>query len=204
MKLVGRYMSPFVRRVAVTARHYGIAYENVPLSTIEGRDGIKAFNPITRVPVIELADGARIVDSSVIIDYFDLQMAPEQRLVPPEGAERSRILSLTAIALGSAEKMIQSYYEQHRRPAEFVYRPWIEACDEQAFDGYAYLESGLQGNWLAGERFSHADIAAAVAISTLRRLDAAAGEKAAARFPRICALTDRCEDMPAFRAVPLP
>ncbi|RUM98162.1 glutathione S-transferase family protein [Pseudaminobacter arsenicus] len=204
MKLVGRYMSPFVRRVAVTARHYGLAYENVPLSTIDGRDGIKAFNPITRVPVIELADGTRIVDSSVIIDYFDTQVAPEKRLVPPAGAGRVRILSLTAIALGSAEKMILSYYEQHRRPAEFIYRPWVEACDEQAFDGYAYLESELDGAWLAGEDFSHADIAAAVAISTLRRLDAEAGERAAVRFPRLCALTDRCEDMPAFRGVPLP
>jgi glutathione S-transferase len=197
-------MSPFVRRVAVTARHYGLAYENVPLSTIDGRDGIKAFNPITRVPVIELADGTRIVDSSVIIDYFDTQVAPEKRLVPPAGAGRTHVLSLTAIALGSAEKMILSYYEQHRRPAEFIYRPWIEACDEQAFDGYAYLESKLDGAWLAGKDFSHADIAAAVAISTLRRLDAEAGEKAAARFPGLCALTDRCEDMPAFRGVPLP
>ncbi|WP_181167540.1 glutathione S-transferase family protein [Mesorhizobium sp. B2-6-5] len=204
MKLVGKYMSPFVRRVAVTAHYYGLAYENVPLSTVEGREGIKAFNPVTRVPVVELADGTRIVDSSVIIDYFDQQAAPEKRLVPASGAERFQILSTTAIALGAAEKMILSYYEQHRRPAEFVYRPCIEACDGQAFNGFAHLEAGMEGDWVAGAKFSHADIIAAVAISTLRRLDAEAGEKAAARVPRLCALTDRCEEMPAFRAAPLP
>lgn len=204
MKLVGRYMSPFVRRAAVTAHHYGLAYENVPLSTVDGRDGIKAFNPITRVPAIELADGVRLIDSSVIIDYFDQQAPAEKRLVPQSGPARSHILSLTAVALGSAEKIILSFYEMNRRPEEFIYLPWVEACNEQAFDGFAYLEAGLDGEWLAGNAFSHADIATAVTISTLRRLDANAGETIATRLPRLSALVDRCEEMPAFRSVPLP
>lgn len=204
MKLVGRYMSPFVRRAAVTAQHYGLAYENVPLSTVDGRDGIKAFNPITRVPAIELADGSRIIDSSVIIDYFDQQVPAERRLVPQSGAARSQILSLTAVALGSAEKIILAFYEKNRRPQEFIYLPWVESCNVQAFDGFAHLEARLDGEWLAGNAFSHADIAAAVTISTLRRLDENAGEAIGARLPRLSALVDRCEEMPAFRSVPLP
>lgn len=204
MKLIGRYLSPFVRRAAVTAQHYGLVYENVPLSTVDDRPAIKAFNPIVRVPVLELADGMRIIDSSVIIDYFDQQVTPERRLVPQSGTERSRILSLTAIALGSAEKIILSFYERNRRPAEFIYQPWVDSCDEQAFAGFAHLESVLAGDWLAGERFSHADIAAAVSISALRRLDMKGAERVSTRLPRLSALTDRCEAMPAFRAVPVP
>lgn len=197
-------MSPFVRRAAVTAQHYGLAYENVPLSTVDDRGGIRAFNPVARVPAIELPDGTRIVDSSVIIDYFDQQAEPAKRLVPASGAARSHVLSLTAIALGAAEKMILRFYEQHRRPSEFVYKPWVDACAEQMNGGFAHLEACLTEQWIAGVQLTHADIAAAVTMSTLRRIDAEAGEEAAARFPRLTRLTDRCEDLPAFRAAPLP
>ncbi len=204
MKLFGRYMSPFVRRAAVTARHYGLAYENVALSTIDDRDGIRTVNPVTRVPALELPDGTVIVDSSVIIDHFDRQVEPDRRLVPASGHRRTEILSLTAIALGAAEKMILRFYEQHRRPAEFVYRPWVDACLDQMNDGLAHLEARLNGPWIAGGVFSHADIAAAVTLSTLHRIDADIGAATAGRFPRLSGLTDRCEEMPAFLAAPLP
>ncbi len=203
MKLVGRTMSPFVRRAAVTAHLYELAFESVPLSTVTERDGIKAFNPITRVPVLELDDGSRIVDSSVIIDFFDQQVAPDRRLVAPSGARRSEVLSLTAVALGACEKMILSFYEKNRRPAEYQYAPWVQACDQQALDGLLFLESRLNGRWLAGDDFSHADVAAAIAVATLRRLETEAWNKNADLLPKLCALAERCENMPAFQRVPL-
>ena len=54
MILVGRYLSPFVRRTAITLRLYGIAFEHKPLSTMTDMDAIKKLNPVGRVPVLVL------------------------------------------------------------------------------------------------------------------------------------------------------
>ena len=55
--LYGRHASPFVRRVAVTLRLYGIGYDHVPLMPF-GPDKVElaAFNPIARVPALKRGD----------------------------------------------------------------------------------------------------------------------------------------------------
>jgi glutathione S-transferase len=45
--LYGRYASPFVRRVAVTLRLYGIEYRHIPLMPFgPGKVELARFNPI--------------------------------------------------------------------------------------------------------------------------------------------------------------
>src|SRR4051812_3402937 len=62
--LYGRHASPFVRRVAVTLRLYGIDYRHVPLMPFgPDKAELAAFNPIARVPALRLADGEMLVDS---------------------------------------------------------------------------------------------------------------------------------------------
>jgi glutathione S-transferase len=49
--LYGRHASPFVRRVAVTMRLYGIAYRHVPLMPFgPDKAELAKFNPIARYP----------------------------------------------------------------------------------------------------------------------------------------------------------
>ena len=55
--LVGRYLSPFVRRVAVTLRHFGVPYRCHVLSTLTDMDEIARYSPIGRVPVMVLPTG---------------------------------------------------------------------------------------------------------------------------------------------------
>ena len=55
MILIGQYDSPFVRRVAIAMRLYGLAYEHRPWSTFGDADKLAAFNPLRRVPTLVLA-----------------------------------------------------------------------------------------------------------------------------------------------------
>ena len=48
MILIGQYDSPFVRRVAIALRHYGLSFEQQPWSTFGDAEKLAAFNPLRR------------------------------------------------------------------------------------------------------------------------------------------------------------
>src|SRR3954467_9239040 len=48
MILIGQYDSPFVRRVAIAMRLYGIAFEHRPWSTFGDADKIAPYTPLRR------------------------------------------------------------------------------------------------------------------------------------------------------------
>src|SRR5689334_4796165 len=52
MILIGQYDSPFVRRVAIALRIYGMAYEHRPWSVFGNADDIAVYNPLRRVPTL--------------------------------------------------------------------------------------------------------------------------------------------------------
>ena len=57
MILIGQYDSPFVRRVAIAMRLYGVAFEHRPWSTFGDGDKIAPHNPLRRVPTLVLDSG---------------------------------------------------------------------------------------------------------------------------------------------------
>ena len=50
MELIGMLDSPFVRRVAVTARFLGLQYDHKPLSIFTDYDEFRGINPLVKVP----------------------------------------------------------------------------------------------------------------------------------------------------------
>jgi glutathione S-transferase len=161
--LFGRHASPFVRRVAVTLRLYGIDYRHEPLMPF-GPDKAKLaeFNPIARVPALRLGDGEMLIDSAVILDHLDSLAGPERALTPTGGPARRRVLTLLAVAHGANEKLVAGLYERHFRPREAWHRPWLDSCDKQVRDGFAWLNDAFVGPWFLGETMTQADITAAV------------------------------------------
>src|SRR3954468_12566857 len=75
MILIGQYDSPYVRRVAITLKTYGLAYEHRPWSVWGDADKIAAHNPLRRVPTLLLPDGTALVETYAIIDAVD-EMVP--------------------------------------------------------------------------------------------------------------------------------
>ena len=57
MILIGQYDSPFVRRVGIALRLYGMAFEHRPWSVFGDADKIRVLNPLVRVPTLVLEDG---------------------------------------------------------------------------------------------------------------------------------------------------
>ena len=62
MILIGQYDSPFVRRVAIAMRLYGMAFEHKPWSVFGDADKIAQYNPLMRVPTLVLNTGEALIE----------------------------------------------------------------------------------------------------------------------------------------------
>lgn len=196
MILVGRYRSPFTRRVAITLRLYGLDYEHRPITAWAELETVQALNPVGRVPALVLEDGEVLFESAAILDYLDELVGPEQALTPARGPERRRVQRLAALAVGITEKVVAVVYERNMRPPEKQHEPWIARCQSQAASGLAALEATQPGSWLAGESMTQADVAAGVMYDFVRLTVPALlppGD-----YPNLDALAARYAELPAF------
>lgn len=144
MQLIGAMLSPYVRRVAITLTHHGMAFEQKPLKVMPDREEIERLNPLGRVPILVLADGEVLVDSHAILDHIDRCVAPENVLVPLEGRPRRDALQSLALGHGTLEKAVLSYYERTRRPEEYRWPDGIARYDEQTAAGLSVFEQMAQ------------------------------------------------------------
>lgn len=203
LMLIGRYRSPYVRRVAVAMHALGLPFERTVLSPLTDPDAVRAFNPIGRVPVLILEDGERLIDSGAILDHVQ-EVAPlGVRILAPGGVERRRALRIAAAMTNALEKAIQAFYEVAKRPPELVHEPYRTQLREQCRAGLDMVEAEarlMAGPWLVGDGCTLADITAAVGWSFLR--DFAPDLAPTDRHPALAAHAMRCETLPCFLACP--
>lgn len=195
MILVGQYDSPFVRRVAVSLRVLGFAYEHDRRSVFGDFDSMRKTNPLGRIPSLVLDSGDVLIDSGAILDWLDQQVGPARALVPPAGAERQRALRLVALATGVVDKFGAAAYERIIRPAAYRWPEWIARCRAQ---GQGALSALAAEEWPDGAPLGQAAITTACAIRYVRLVDGE--EMPHGRFPALDALSRRCEARPEFKA----
>lgn len=88
LRIVGSYVSPYVRKVLACLTLKGLAYEIDPITPFFGNEEFERLSPLRRIPVLLHGDLA-LCDSSVICAYLD-ESWPEPPLLPNEPAERAR------------------------------------------------------------------------------------------------------------------
>jgi glutathione S-transferase len=193
--LVGQYDSPYVRRVAVSLRVLGFAYEHDTRSVFADFDSMREVNPLGRIPSLVLESGEVLIDSAAILDSLDQTVGPERALVPPAGAERRRALRLIALATGAIDKIGAAAYERLIRPAALRWPEWTLRCLTQ---GTGAITALAAEPWPADARLDQAQITAACMIRYVRMADPELLPPG--RHPSLDALSERCEALPAFQA----
>lgn len=171
MLLIGRNMSPFTRRVAVTLGMLDLEFEYQSLTAWNNLDELRRLNPVGRIPALVLEGGEVLVDSAAILDYLDEFAGPERALIPPTGQLRRDVLRLTAVAVGAMEKAAQVRWERALRPPEKIHEPWIEHNRGQVRSALEWLEAQVPGQWMLRERLTQADISIAVACEFFPLVD---------------------------------
>ncbi len=200
MKLYGRYLSPFVRRVAVTLNVLDMPFEHIEVAPFDEWERAKAINPVVRIPALELADGEVLIDSAAILDHLD-EVAGARALVPRAGKPRREALKLVATAVGAMEKTVGAVYEGRFHAKEKIEQAWIERCENQAVSALQALDavaaSAGRDGWLHGDAIGQADISAAVAFSFAAMARPKLG--VAEKVPNLAVLAARLEATPAFQ-----
>ncbi len=125
MKLIGMMDSPYVRRVAVSLALYGVEFESLPLSVFSGFDEFSRINPVVKAPTVVLDNGKQLMDSTLILHYFETTNPAGRRLLPTHPEALARDLHLLGVILAACEKAVQHVYEHRLRPEEKQHQPWI-------------------------------------------------------------------------------
>jgi glutathione S-transferase len=205
MILIGQYDSPFVRRVAIAMRLYGLPFEHRPWSTFGEGDKIAPFNPLRRVPTLVLDDGEALIESAAILDYLDELVGPDKAMIARAGPQRRHALKTIALATGLGDKAVSLLYERVLRKDDYRSKIWVERCRDQIGGVLEVLERervGIASPWWFGEKIGHADIAVACVLRFTNEAHPQLFD--AARYPALAAHAAACEALAAFKEIQQP
>ena len=203
MILIGQYDSPFVRRVAIAMRCYGMAYEHRPWSTFSDATQLAQHNPLTRVPTLILDNGETLLDSVSILDHLDETVGETRALIARSGPARRAALKMIALATGLADKSVALLYE--RILHKDLSAAWVDRCHAQISGTLQALEKDraqCAGPYWFGAAMSHADIATACALRFTREAHPDLFD--AARTPALARHAAHCEALPVFQEIVQP
>lgn len=203
MRLIGMMDSPYVRRVAVSLKLMGLAFDHDQISVLREFETFAAINPIVKAPTLVTDEGVVLIDSTLILQHLELFAEPSRRLTPLDPAPNAKAQRVIGLALAVCEKTVQLVYEFNLRPEERWHQPWIDRVRGQLHAGYRLLEAEIapSGAWLLGDRPSQADVSAAVAWAFTQLV--MPQEALASGHPRLAALSERAEALPEFASCPM-
>jgi glutathione S-transferase len=199
MKIIGSYVSPYVRKVLVCLELKGIDYEVDPITPFFGNDEFRRLSPLCRIPVIIDSDLV-LTDSTVIAEYLD-EAHPRPPLLPEEPRDRARARWLEEFAdtrLGDVF-IWGLFYPKMVHP-----RVWGEPGDQARIEkslatdipaALDYLEGQLPDEGYLFGAIGLADIAIA---SFFRNAAYADFRPDTARWPKVARFVEMVLGHPAF------
>jgi glutathione S-transferase len=165
VRIVGTYVSPYVRKVLVFLDLKRIPYEIDPIVPFMGDERFSKISPLRRVPVL-IDDRVTLSDSSVICQYLE-DRHPDPPLYPRDVAARARARWLEEFAdtrMGDVfiwrlfnQVAINPFVWGKETDKEVVERTLAQDIP----DVLGYLEGQLPESGFLFERLSVADVAIA-------------------------------------------
>ncbi len=166
------WLSPFCRKVRIVLREKGLDFEMKNETLWQRRPEFLALNPAGDVPVLVEDGGPTIADSGAICEYIE-EICPEPPLLDGTPAERAEIRRLVAwfdrkfnheVSENLVGEKIMKRFLKLGEPDSRAVRAGKQNIHYH-LDYIAWLIE--RRTWLAGDRMSLADIAAAAHLSAL-------------------------------------
>jgi len=201
MKIIGSYVSPYVRKVTACLALKGLDYEIDPITPFFGDEEFARLSPLRRIPVL-IHEDLVLTDSSVICAWLDEAFVGHP-LLPATPADRARARWLEEYADSRLGDVFiwGLFYQMRVHPAV-----WGEPGDaariektlaEDAPAALDYLEGELPADGFLYGEIGLADIALA---SFFRNAAYAGFAVDADRWPRTAAFVGRALGHPCIAA----
>ena len=126
------------------------------------REEYLGINPAGQLPTLELSDGTFIAETAAIIEYLE-ELHPEPPLIGATAKERAITrMWWRRVEIGICRPMVLGFYYSEAleifKSRFRCYPEQGEAQKEVAQTGMRWLDGVMNEPWLAGERFTVADI----------------------------------------------
>ena len=202
VRIIGSFLSPYVRKVLVVLKMKGVAYEIDPIVPFFGGDEFSRLSPLRRIPVL-IDESVTLCDSTVICEYLE-ELHPTPALLPTGPADRARARWFEEYAdtrLGDV-LIWRFYYQLIVRRLVWGEGPdaalVAKARDEDIPGVLDYLETQLPAEGLLFGGLTTADISIA---SFFRNAEYAGYRIDAGRWPKTAGFVARVLALPAFEAL---
>ena len=166
-------LSPFSRKVRVAMREKGVDFELRVEKVWERRPDFLALNPAGTVPVLVEDDGAVIADSGVICEYLEEVYPGERNLLGGSPRERAEVRRLVVWFDQKFAREVTDNLLREKMMKQFLGLGGPNSAAIRA--GCANIHYHLdyigwlteRRKFLAGDKYSLADVAAASHLSAL-------------------------------------
>lgn len=165
-------LSPYSRKVRMALKEKGLPFDLRLENVWERRVDFLTINPAGKVPVLVEADGTVIADSVAITEYLQ-EVQPQPDLLGATPAQRAETRRLVAWFDGKMHEEATVNLVGEKVMRRFLGRGEPDSATVRA--GLANIRTHLdyiaflveRRTWLAGDKFSLADIAAAAQFSCI-------------------------------------
>lgn len=156
-------MNPRIVRFYLAEKGIDVPRREVDILGAENRrDDYLQMNPAGQLPTLELSDGKFIAETAAIIEYLE-ELHPEPPLIGSTPEERATTrMWWRRVEIGICRPMVLGFYYSEAidlfKTRFKCYPEQAEAQKEIARAGLRWLDGVMNAPWLAGERFTVADI----------------------------------------------
>ena len=199
VRIVGSYLSPYVRKVLVVLGRKGLDYEIDPIVPFFGDERFAKISPLRRIPVL-IDDRVTLADSSIICQYLE-DRYPSPSLYPSDVAERARARWLEEFAdTRMGDVFIWQLFNQVAiNPFVWGRKTDFEVVERTLREDVPSVLEVLEASApVEGFLFGEPSIADVSVACFLRNAAFAKFTVDASRWPRTAALVERALALPEF------
>ena len=156
-------MNPRIVRFYLAEKGIDVPRREVDILGAENRGAdYLEMNPAGQLPTLELSDGRFIAETAAIIEYLE-ELHPEPPLIGSNAEERAITrMWWRRVEIGICRPMVMGfYYSEALELFKTRFKCYPEQADAQkeiARTGMRWLDGVMNEPWLAGDRFTTADI----------------------------------------------